>query len=68
MNKKELIKKVNSLLNIVWKDETKAKQLRDMCRDLKLNTTYNNNVLMTVKPTMTIKEISLLIDCIVSVL
>ena len=64
MKKKDLIDKVNELMEIVFSDENKSKQFCEICRDLKINTTYNNRVLIRVKASSTIKDIENLIDVI----
>ncbi len=64
MKKKDLIDKVNELMEIVFSDENKSKQFCEICRDLKINTTYNNGVLIRVKASSTIKDIENLIDVI----
>lgn len=51
-------------MEIVFSDENKSKQFCEICRDLKINTTYNNRVLITVKANSTIKDIENLIDVI----
>ena len=64
MKKKDLINKVNELMKIVFSDEIKSKQFCELCRDLKINTTYNDRVLIRVKANSTIKDIENLIDVI----
>lgn len=62
MNKKTLINKVNEALKLIWEDDNKAKQFVELCRDYKINTTYNDSVLLRCKPTMSYKELDILID------
>ena len=64
MKKQDLVNKVNELMKVIFSDETKRKQFCELCRELKVNTTYNNNVLMRVKTNSTLKDIEKLIDII----
>lgn len=64
MKKKDLINKVNELMKIIFDDETKRIQFCEICRELKVNTTYNDNVLMRVKTSSTLKDLENLIDII----
>lgn len=64
MKKQDLINKVNELMKVIFSDEAKRKQFCELCRELKVNTTYNNNVLMRVKTNSTLKDIEKLIDII----
>lgn len=64
MKKKDLINKVNELMKMVFADEAKRTQFCELCRELKVNTTYNDNVLMRVKTNSTLKDIENLIDII----
>lgn len=64
MKKKDLINKVNELMKVIFSDETKRMQFCELCRELKVNTTYNDNVLMRVKTNSTLKDIENLIDII----
>lgn len=64
MKKKDLINKVNELMKVIFDDETKRIQFCELCRELKVNTTYNDNVLMRVKTNSTLKDIENLIDII----
>ena len=64
MKKKDLINKVNELMKVIFDDGTKRIQFCELCRELKVNTTYNDNVLMRVKTNSTLKDIENLIDII----
>lgn len=64
MKKKDLINKVNELMKMIFDDEAKRMQFCELCRELKVNTTYNDNVLMRVKTNSTLKDIENLIDII----
>lgn len=64
MKKQDLINKVNELMKVIFSDETKRMQFCELCRELKVNTTYNDNVLMRVKTNSTLKDIENLIDII----
>ena len=64
MKKQDLINKVNELMKVIFSDEVKRKQFCELCRELKVNTTYNDNVLMRVKTNSTLKDLENLIDVI----
>lgn len=49
---------------MVFADEAKRTQFCELCKELKVNTTYNDNVLMRVKTNSTLKDIENLIDII----
>lgn len=68
MKKQDLINKVNELMKVIFSDDVKRKQFCELCRELKVNTTYNNNVLMRVKTNSTLKDIEKLIDIISAVM
>lgn len=64
MKKQDLINKVNELMKVIFADEVKRRQFCELCRELKVNTTYNDNVLMRVKANSTLKDLENLIDVI----